>query len=170
MTQVRTALADAARRLAEAGVASPRNDAELLLAHVLGTGRAGLLLVDRVDHAQATAYEELVVRRAAREPLQHLTGSAAFRYRDLAVGPGGFVPRPETESLVEWGLSILDSLEVEHPVVVDLGTGSGAIAGARGNATARIFTTCLDPQLVAIAGVYRTTEVPLTTTVPDRPW
>ncbi|MBW9215676.1 peptide chain release factor N(5)-glutamine methyltransferase [Mumia sp. zg.B53] len=130
MTQVRTALAEAARRLAEAGVASPRNDAELLLAHVLGTGRSGLLLVDGIDDAQAAAYEELVVRRAAREPLQHLTGSAAFRYRDLAVGPGVFVPRPETESLVEWGLSVLDSFEVEHPVVVDLGTGSGAIAGA----------------------------------------
>lgn len=130
MSDVRTRLSDATRRLDEAGVASPRNDAELLLAHVLGTGRAGLLLVDALDAAQAAAYEELVVRRAAREPLQHLTTTAAFRYRDLAVGPGVFVPRPETESLVEWGLSVVDALDVRHPVVVDLGTGSGAIAGA----------------------------------------
>ncbi|MGH1562266.1 peptide chain release factor N(5)-glutamine methyltransferase [Mumia sp. DW29H23] len=130
MTDARTALAEATRRLAEAGVASPRNDAELLLAHVLGTGRTGLLLVAALDGAQAAAYEDLVVRRATREPLQHLTASAAFRYRDLVVGPGVFVPRPETESLVEWGLSVIDALEVPHPVVVDLGTGSGAIAGA----------------------------------------
>lgn len=130
MTDLRAVLADAARRLTEAGVASPRNDAELLLAHVLGTGRAGLLLVDHLDDAQTHAYEVLVVRRAAREPLQHLTATAAFRYRDLAVGPGVFVPRPETESLVEWGLTVIDALEVAHPVVVDLGTGSGAIAGA----------------------------------------
>ncbi len=130
MTDVRAALADATRRLAEAGVASPRNDAELLLAHVLGTGRAGLLLVDRLDPQQAEAYEALVIRRSGREPLQHLTATAAFRYRELAVGPGVFVPRPETESLVEWGLTVLDALDVAHPVVVDLGTGSGAIAGA----------------------------------------
>lgn len=130
MTAVRAVLAEATRRLAEAGVASPRNDAELLLAHVLGTGRAGLLLVDRLDPQQAAAYEALVTRRSGREPLQHLTATAAFRYRELAVGPGVFVPRPETESLVEWGLTILDALDVAHPVVVDLGTGSGAIAGA----------------------------------------
>lgn len=130
MTAVRAVLADATRRLAEAGVASPRNDAELLLAHVLGTGRAGLLLVDRLDPQQAGAYEALVARRSGREPLQHLTATAAFRYRELAVGPGVFVPRPETESLVEWGLTVLDALDVAHPVVVDLGTGSGAIAGA----------------------------------------
>ncbi|WP_262852382.1 peptide chain release factor N(5)-glutamine methyltransferase [Mumia quercus] len=130
MTAARAALADATRRLAEAGVASPRNDAELLLAHVLGTGRAGLLLVDRLDPQQAGAYEALVIRRSGREPLQHLTATAAFRYRELAVGPGVFVPRPETESLVEWGLTVLDALDVAHPVVVDLGTGSGAIAGA----------------------------------------
>ncbi|QMW67433.1 peptide chain release factor N(5)-glutamine methyltransferase [Mumia sp. ZJ1417] len=130
MTDLRALLADATRQLAEAGVASPRNDAELLLAHVLGTGRAGLLLVDDLDGAQASAYEVLVARRATREPLQHLTTTAAFRYRDLAVGPGVFVPRPETESLVEWGLTVLDGVEAKHPVVVDLGTGSGAIAGA----------------------------------------
>lgn len=130
MTAVRAVLADATRRLADAGVASARNDAELLLAHVLGTGRAGLLLVDRLDAQQAEAYETLVTRRSGREPLQHLTATAAFRYRELAVGPGVFVPRPETESLVEWGLTVLDGLDVAHPVVVDLGTGSGAIAGA----------------------------------------
>ncbi|WP_370618580.1 peptide chain release factor N(5)-glutamine methyltransferase [Mumia sp. Pv 4-285] len=130
MTDVRTALAQATRRFDAAGVASPRIDAELLLVHVLGTSRTGLLVVDALDDAQAAAYESLVARRETREPLQHLTTTAAFRYRELAVGPGVFVPRPETESLVDWGLSVIDALEVSHPVVVDLGTGSGAIAGA----------------------------------------
>ena len=73
-------------------------------------------------------YDALIARRAAREPLQHLTGTAAFRYRELAVGPGVFVPRPETEVMVGW---ILDRIaDVKAPLVVDLCTGSGAIAGA----------------------------------------
>ncbi len=79
---------------------------------------------------QAEAYDALVDRRAAREPLQHLTGSAAFRYVELAVGPGVFVPRPETELLAGWAVeqaqAVVDSGRV--PVVVDLCTGSGAIA------------------------------------------
>ena len=120
----------AAARLAEAGVASPEYDAAELLAHVLGTTRPGLALVTAVTPAQAEAYDVLVARRAAREPLQHLTGSAAFRYVELAVGPGVFVPRPETELLAGWGVeraqAVVDAGRV--PVVVDLCTGSGAIA------------------------------------------
>ncbi|NUS52580.1 MAG: peptide chain release factor N(5)-glutamine methyltransferase, partial [Nocardioidaceae bacterium] len=84
----------AARRLAEAGVASPDFDADELLAHVLGTTRPGLLLVDAVTADQERAYDGLVGRRAAREPLQHLTGIAHFRHVELQVGPGVFVPRP----------------------------------------------------------------------------
>ncbi|NUR07305.1 MAG: peptide chain release factor N(5)-glutamine methyltransferase [Nocardioidaceae bacterium] len=120
----------AARRLAEAGVASPDFDADELLAHVLGTTRPGLLLVDAVTADQERAYDGLVGRRAAREPLQHLTGSAAFRYVELAVGPGVFVPRPETELLAGWGVDRACEAAGagRAPVVVDLCTGSGAIA------------------------------------------
>ncbi|TDU82238.1 release factor glutamine methyltransferase [Kribbella voronezhensis] len=123
----RTVLAEATARLREAGVASPDYDAAELLAHVAGVSRLQLGLIDLTDQLQAR-YDELVARRAAREPLQHLTGTAAFRYRELVVGPGVFVPRPETEVLVGW---ILDRIaDVKEPLVVDLCSGSGAIAGA----------------------------------------
>jgi len=123
----RALLAAATTRLQEAGVASPDYDAAELLAFVCGVPRMQLGLVE-VTPEQQTRYDELVARRAQREPLQHLTGTAAFRYRELVVGPGVFVPRPETEVLVGW---ILDKLaDVEAPLVVDLCSGSGAIAGA----------------------------------------
>lgn len=123
-------LREATARLAAAGVASPDHDAAELLAHVLGTTRTRLGLVAEPSAQQREAYDALVARRAAREPLQHLTGTAAFRYLELAVGPGVFVPRPETELLAGWGVEraqeVLDAGRV--PVVVDLCTGSGAIA------------------------------------------
>lgn len=123
----RSMMAEAADRLREAGVASPDYDAAELLAFVCGVSRTRLNLLTVTDE-QRLRYEELVARRARREPLQHLTGTAAFRYRELLVGPGAFVPRPETEVLVGW---ILDRLaDVEAPLVVDLCSGSGAIAGA----------------------------------------
>jgi release factor glutamine methyltransferase len=120
----------AAVRLAEAGVASPDFDAAELLAHVLGTTRARLALVETVTPEQSDAYDGLVARRAAREPLQHLTGTAAFRYVELAVGPGVFVPQPETELLAGWAVERARALvdQGRVPVVVDLCTGSGAIA------------------------------------------
>jgi release factor glutamine methyltransferase len=121
-----TLLADAARRLAEAGVESPRVDAELLLAFVLGTSRTGLLTVDGIPDGAAARFAALLDQRADRVPLQHLTGRAPFRHLELAVGPGVFVPRPETEALVGWALERLAGLD--EPVVVDLGSGSGAIA------------------------------------------
>src|SRR3954469_233794 len=121
-----TLLADAARRLAEAGVESPRVDAELLLAFVLGTSRTALLTVDGVPDDAATRFADLLDQRADRVPLQHLTGRAPFRHLELAVGPGVFVPRPETEALVGWALERLGG--ASEPVVVDLGSGSGAIA------------------------------------------
>jgi release factor glutamine methyltransferase len=122
----RALLADAVRRLTDAGVASPVADAETLLAHVLRIDRNRLLLVDAVSSQQSEEYDALVARRAGREPLQHLTGTAYFRHVELAVGPGVFVPRPETEVLAGWAVD--HALEIEHPVVVDLGTGSGAMA------------------------------------------
>lgn len=108
-----------------AGTGSPRTDAELLAAHVLGVSRGRLWTTDDFDARQLEDYRELVDRRAAGAPVQHLTGSAGFRYLDLAVGPGVFVPRPETELVVETGLAMLTGADA--PVVVDLCAGSGAI-------------------------------------------
>ena len=118
----------AAGTLAAAGVASPEHDAAELLAHVLGTTRGRLALVDSLTREQQEAYDGLVERRAGREPLQHLTGTAAFRHVELAVGPGVFVPRPETELLAGWGIDRAREVTDRAPVVVDLCTGSGAIA------------------------------------------
>jgi release factor glutamine methyltransferase len=121
-------IAGAADTLAEAHVASPRVDAELLAAHVLGTERGRLHTAPDLDPAQESTYRELIARRAAREPLQHLTGLAPFRYGQVHVGPGVFIPRPETEQLVMWGLSWLHAQDIGEPRVADLGAGSGAIA------------------------------------------
>jgi release factor glutamine methyltransferase len=123
----RQLIAAATERLTEAGVASPDYDAAELLAFVAGVSRLQLGLAELTDD-QLKQYDVLVDRRAQREPLQHLTGTAAFRYRELVVGPGVFVPRPETEVLVGWMLDRLK--DVEAPLVVDLCSGSGAIAGA----------------------------------------
>ncbi|MGC4939748.1 peptide chain release factor N(5)-glutamine methyltransferase [Kribbella sp. DT2] len=123
----RQLIAAATERLTEAGIASPEYDAAELLAFVAGVSRLQLGLADLTDD-QLEQYDVLVDRRAQREPLQHLTGTAAFRYRELVVGPGVFVPRPETEVLVGWMLDRLK--DVEAPLVVDLCSGSGAIAGA----------------------------------------
>ena len=118
-------LGEATARLRAAGIASPDFDAAELLAFVTGSSR--LHLSDPTPDQQLR-YDDLIARRAAREPLQHLTGTAAFRYRELAVGPGVFVPRPETEVMVGW---ILERIaDVPQPLVVDLCSGSGAIAGA----------------------------------------
>jgi release factor glutamine methyltransferase len=123
--QVATLLRLAERRLAGAGVPSPRHDAQALLDHVLGDPNARHTAT-RVPAAAAQAYLRAVDRRAGREPLQHILGTAAFRRLLLAVGPGVFVPRPETELLVEWGLAQLAGHR--SPTVVDLCAGSGAVA------------------------------------------
>ncbi|ROS78476.1 peptide chain release factor N(5)-glutamine methyltransferase [Cellulomonas sp. PhB143] len=135
---------DAARDLAQAGVPSPRVDAELLLAHAAGTARDAVrhaALLGRDLGSLATAggpspddvvarLAALVARRAAREPLQHLTGLAPFRHLELAVGPGVFVPRPETEEVAR--VAIDESAAVVRrtgtALVADLCTGSGAVA------------------------------------------
>jgi release factor glutamine methyltransferase len=114
------------RQLSNAGVDSPRVDAELLLAHVLGLSRAALLTLGDIASAEVDRFDALVGQRADRVPLQHLTGVAAFRYLELAVGPGVFVPRPETEQLAGWALERLAGTSA--PVVVDLGSGTGALA------------------------------------------
>jgi release factor glutamine methyltransferase len=119
-------LAEAAARLRDAGVPSPEHDAAELLAHLIGTERSRLPLIDDVPSSVAESYDGLIARRVAREPLQHLTGTSYFRHVSLAVGPGVFVPRPETELLAGWAIE--RAQELEAPVVVDLCTGSGAIA------------------------------------------
>ena len=125
---MRRILAAAVARLREAGVASPEHDAAELLAHVMGTSRSRLPLIEHVDEDQQEEYDALVTRRVDREPLQHLTGTAWFRHVSLQVGPGVFTPRPETELLAGWAVEAASPLE--RPVVVDLCTGSGAIAKA----------------------------------------
>ena len=121
-----------------AQVPSPRVDAELLAAHLLYDGsrsrlQHAALMGERLTPAQVAEYETLVARRAAREPLQHITGRAPFHHLELSVGPGVFVPRPETELLVEEALKVL-SARAESATgqlrIVDLCTGSGAIAAA----------------------------------------
>jgi release factor glutamine methyltransferase len=139
----------AADRLRKAGVASPEHDADALLAHVIGVPRTSLALVDELsDDARAT-FDALVARRAAREPLQHLTGSVTFRFVELAVGPGVFVPRPETELLAGWAVDRARELVDAgvEPVVVDLCTGSGAVAKALAHEVpqARVYAVELDP-------------------------
>jgi release factor glutamine methyltransferase len=128
VTAARALLAAAADVLGVAGVASPRVDAELLLAHCLGVERSRLSLVDTVPPAAEQAFAATVARRIRREPVQYIVGQAAFRHVLLAVGPGVFVPRPETELLVD---AVLPTLRgVDAPVVVDLCSGSGALAVA----------------------------------------
>ncbi|RZS67812.1 release factor glutamine methyltransferase [Agromyces ramosus] len=123
---------DLVARLGAAGVPEPQVDAELLLGHVMGLSRGGVqarIVVGAVlDEAQAATLEALAARRAGREPLQHLTGRAAFRSLELAVGPGVFVPRPETEQVAQLAIDALRATAEPEPIAVDLGTGSGAIA------------------------------------------
>ncbi|MDQ1608298.1 MAG: release factor glutamine methyltransferase [Microbacteriaceae bacterium] len=118
--------------LARAGILDPEVDADLLIGHVLGAsrGRVQALTVTEavVSAADVASIAELVERRASREPLQHITGRAAFRGLELAVGPGVFVPRPETEQVVQFAIDALRAVASPEPLGVDLGTGSGAIA------------------------------------------
>jgi release factor glutamine methyltransferase len=119
-------IAVATARLAEAGIDSPRADAELIAAHLHGVSRTALHLV--ADTAFDPRFWDDVARRESREPLQHITGLAYFRYLDLEVGPGVFVPRQETEVMTGWAIQRLAEMDVTEPVVADLGTGSGAIS------------------------------------------
>ena len=145
MPDRRSLLTAAIRELADAGVASPDYDAAELLAHVLGTTRGGLALVDEVAPDTAEQYAALVSRRAGREPLQHIIGRAYFRHVELAVGPGVFVPRPETELLAGWAVE--QAAAVHDPIVVDLATGSGAVAKAIADEvpSATVYAVELDP-------------------------
>lgn len=123
--QLRAAIAAAADTLAEAGIDTARTDAELLAAHAAGTERGRLLLLEQMTPDFHDRFDRAITERAKRVPLQHITGTAAFGPVQLQVGPGVFIPRPETEALLEWALA--QELP-EHPVIVDVCTGSGALA------------------------------------------
>lgn len=116
----------AAALLGDAGVPSPRHDAEELAAHALGARRVNLVLPPPLPPGFAAAYADLVERRRRREPLQHITGTTTFRYLDLLVRPGVFVPRPETELVAQ--AAIDDAARTPAAQVVDLCTGAGGIA------------------------------------------
>lgn len=138
--------------LERAGVPAARVDAELLVGHVLSLSRGAVqakAVVDApmsLDESEHVA--ELATRRAAREPLQHITGRAAFRSLELAVGPGVFVPRPETELVAQYAIDALRAVATPEPVGVDLGTGSGAIALAMASEVqhAKVFGVEVSPR------------------------
>lgn len=131
--EVRAAVADAAERLAAAGVESARADAEALIAWATGTPRSRLHAVTCLSDEAAAAFGTGIARRERREPLQHITGRAAFRHLDLAVGPGVFIPRPETEVMAGVAVEELRRCIANapaEPLAVDLCSGSGAVAVA----------------------------------------
>jgi release factor glutamine methyltransferase len=146
-------LVDEGRRiLGQAGIPAPAVDTELLLAHVLGRSRGEVAVQSLVGGVatteQTVLFRALLVRRAAREPLQHLTGLAPFRALELHVGPGVFVPRPETEGVAQIAIDALGARAEESPIAVDLCTGSGAIALAMATEVprARVFAVELSPE------------------------
>ncbi|MEU6586430.1 peptide chain release factor N(5)-glutamine methyltransferase [Nocardia sp. NPDC046763] len=153
---LRPAVREAVEILAAAGVHSPQADAEHLAAHVLGIDRGRLALMPMLTPDQLEEYRKLVARRAERVPLQHLTGIAAMGEIDLAVGPGVFVPRPETELLFAWALGQLEAVGHEHqPIVVDLCTGSGALALAIAHARPDVQVHAVELDTEALAWARR---------------
>jgi release factor glutamine methyltransferase len=127
MTSLRRAIDSAAALLAEAGIDSARCDAEQLAAHLAGTDRGRLPLLESPGDEFFGRYHDVVIARSRRVPLQHLIGTVSFGPVVLQVGPGVFIPRPETEAVLEWASA--QSLPA-RPVIVDLCTGSGALAVA----------------------------------------
>ena len=131
---ISAALAELTQLFQAAGIDSARVDAELLTAHVCQQTRGELLaqalIGASLNPSQWQTLQAIAARRAAREPLQHLTGVAYFRQLELAVGKGVFIPRPETESVAQLAIDALLAAKANtpQPVAVDLGTGSGAIA------------------------------------------
>jgi release factor glutamine methyltransferase len=127
-TRLRCAIDSAATLLADAGINSARYDAEELAAHLTGTERGRLALIDSADDAFFDRYHAAITARSRRVPLQHITGTAAFGPLTLFVGPGVFIPRPETEVMLEWSTAQRLPGVPARPLIVDVCTGSGALA------------------------------------------
>jgi release factor glutamine methyltransferase len=161
-------IGDAALALSAAGVESAQHDAEVLAAHALGVDRADLARAAMFSGPQFELFRSLVIRRANREPLQYIVGKAAFRRLDVLVGPGAFVPRPETELVAGW---VIDAVQAyDGPVVVDLCTGPGTIALAVAQEVpgARVYAADID--LAAVTWTQRNiaaSALPITVEVAD---
>lgn len=155
---IRPVLQEAAARLAEAGVATPAQDVRLLMQHVLGVDYTGFVLATQIDSSQLAEFDDLVRRRSAREPLQLITGRAPFRNLEIQVAPGVFIPRPETEIVVEAGLATLNLAPAWSgtgdmaPTIVDLCCGSGVmgLAAAQEVPTSRVIACDINPVAVAL--------------------
>lgn len=147
MTLLREAIVAATATLARAGIDSARTDAELLAAHLAGTDRGRLALLDAPDPEFFDRFDQAVSERARRTPLQHITGTAPFGPVLLHVGPGVFTPRPETEALLEWALA--QSLP-HDAVILDLCTGSGALAIALASQRPGARVIAVDDDAVAL--------------------
>lgn len=157
-TTLAAALREAAAILAGAGVPTPAVDAELLAAHLLGESRGRVKALAFTDAPVPPGYPELVAERSARVPLQHLTGTASFRYLELLVGPGVFVPRPETETVAQLAIdrmrTVLDAGKSQVRAV-DLGTGSGAIAAALASEVPEAEVSAVELSPLALAWARR---------------
>lgn len=129
-SELRRAIDSAAVVLAEAGIDSARWDAEELAAHLTGSDRGCLAVLDPPGEDFFGRYRAVVTERARRVPLQHITGTANFGPVKLQVGPGVFIPRPETEAMLEWATAQDVSSPAGQPLIVDVCTGSGALAVA----------------------------------------
>jgi len=147
MTPLREAILAATATLARAGIDSARTDAELLAAHLAGTDRGRLALLDAPDPEFFELFDQAVSERARRTPLQHITGTAPFGPVHLHVGPGVFTPRPETEALLEWALA--QSLP-HDAVILDLCTGSGALAIALASQRPQARVIAVDDDATAL--------------------
>ncbi len=152
--RLRRAIDDAVGTLAAAGIDTPRVDAELLAAHTAGVDR-GRLRFHEPDEPFFGRYHDVIDARARRIPLQHLTSTAAFGPVLLAVGPGVFIPRPETESMLEWALAQQlpqrGAGQADRPLIVDLCTGSGALAVALAAANPAARIVAVDDSADALA-------------------
>src|SRR5699024_87240 len=171
---LRLAIIDAAQELEAAGVPDPRIDAEILAAHVAEVDRSRLGLVPLVDEEVLTRFRALVARRASRVPLQHILGTAPMGPIDVAVGPGVFTPRFETELLYAWAVAALDRWDTARaesaadsgreagvssgPVVLDLCTGSGALALAIAHARPDAEVHAVESETPALAWARRNAD------------
>jgi len=128
--KIKLALESAVAKFEQAGIESASADAEILLGHILNLSRGELQskIITDEEFSEVEEFEKLVRKRAERFPLQHLTGVAHFRRLTLKVGPGVFVPRPETEVVTQIAVDALKASGSPEPIAVDLATGSGAIA------------------------------------------